>query len=227
MQTHHVLGLVDAVLKRSPGMDGRLEAIRRAHRTPMRGSTLTPNQTRLVREVQDTAKDTTPPPERYTHPAATASYAPARTTPLTPAELAWLDRLPRDPSQVSFEDAKTLATLTSSMRGGTGTTADRRLLQSITGPVMEIHDRNAAEVDLRNAQQAQPPIPASALGALGDAVLAETPDLEPGEALARASKLLQAAADKRANDRALVVQQAQDKITAAKERTRARTAVTR
>lgn len=226
MQTHHVLGLVDAVLKRSAGMDGRLEAIRRAHRTPMRGSTLTPNQTRLVREVQDTAKDTTPPPERYNHPAAMASYAPARTTPLTAAELAWLERLPRDPSQVSFEDAKTLATLTSSMRG-TETIADRRLLQSITDPVMEIHDRNAAEVDLRNAQQAQPPIPASALGALGDAVHAETPDLQPGEALARASKLLQAAADKRANDRALVVQQAQDKITAAKERTRARTAVTR
>lgn len=224
LKSHEVLNLVDAVLQRSPGMGGRLEAIRRANRTPMNADTLTPNQTRLVREVQD-AQEGAARPERYDHPGATASYSAPRTTPLTPAELAWLDRLPRDPSLISHADAKTLATLTSSLRG-TETTADSRLLRSIFAPVREMHDRNQAEVDLRNAQHQQPPIPSTALGALADAIHAETPDLEHGEALTRSSKLLQAAADKRANARALAVQQAQDKLDAAKEQTRARTAVT-
>ncbi len=223
LASHHILDLVGK-LDRPAAMPGRVEALRRANKTPMGGTTLSSNQTRFLTEVLGTAANTARP-EQYNHPATTASLVAPRDTPLTAAELAWLDRLPRDPGQVSHQDAQTLASLVQSMRG-TATAADRRLLRSIFDPVREMHDHNQAETEMRNAQQQQPPIPSSALGALADAIHTETPELEPDEALARASKLLREASDKRANKRSLAIGAAQDKLGAAKEQTRARTAVT-
>jgi hypothetical protein len=121
------------------------------------------------------------PAETYVHPAS-GGLVHRKDGPLTPLEVAWLQRLPLDPAQVSFKDAQVLATMAISLAGDT---ESRRLLDSVWLPVKAIHDRAAAEVALRNAQSAQPAIP-SAAGALADALAAEHPTLRENEAAARA-----------------------------------------
>lgn len=80
-----------------------------------------------------------------------AATAPARSAPrdepqgLTSADVAWLDRLPRDPAAVSDEDAAALAALDARITAGG---SDRRLLDAVWRPVKEFHDRKSERAEL-------------------------------------------------------------------------------
>jgi len=166
--------------------------------------------------------------QQYRHPAADAkAHAPGRGgAPLTPSDLAWLNRLPTDPTQVSYDAASTLAGLASSL-SGTQHTSDRRLVESVWSPVRELHDGNAARVALTAAQRPAPPVPSSALQALTDAIATEVPTLQPAEALSRAGTQLREALDKRATVRQQKVADARAAIARASEAAAVRTATTR
>lgn len=115
---------------------------------------------------------------------------------LTPVELAWLQRLPADPEQVSFDDAVELAAMTFVDRGiGSPST---RLLNSHWLPVEAVFDRREAEYRLQEARRPlhliPNPVPAVA------AVIALEVDgvLTGSEIQARADRLVAAAmADRR------------------------------
>lgn len=150
------------------------------------GNMHTPKQNAFLHDFKNL-----PIPQRreYAHPERMPTGAKRGDTPLSPVELAWLQRLPQDPTQVPFRDAQTLAGLSQAIRPSTNP-ADARFVASVWEPVKDIHDRAESAVRAENAAQPLPPIPSSALGALADAIMHETPDLTPGEALARASAVI-------------------------------------
>ncbi len=166
--------------------------------------------------------------EPYRHPGNDPkAHAPGRGgTPLSPSDLAWINRLPTDPAQVSYTDASQLAGLASSL-SGTQHASDARLVDSVWKPVQEVHDAAAARVALTAAQRPAPPVPSSALQALTDAIATEVPTLQPTEALSRAGAALRDAMDKRATVRQQKVADARDAIARAQEAAAARTATTR
>lgn len=74
----------------------------------------------------------------------------------------------------------------------------------------DVHDENAARTDIANTRaQTLPPIPASALGAAGDAIAAEHPTLSPSEALHRGSQLVDDASDQRQETKQAKIDNAQ------------------
>jgi len=163
-----------------------------------------------------------PRPEVYTHPAA--GHIPSRDrVPLSPVELAWLNRLPQDPTQISWDDARTLASMANSL-SSPKLSADRRLVDSVWNPVREIHDHAAAEVQLRNAERPLPMLP-DALGALADAVAMENPQLEPQDAIGRASRLLDQAAETRRATRERAIDAARRQLADLEQAHERRTAV--
>lgn len=163
------------------------------------------------------------PEPAYPHPAINVVSRP-HPGPLQPSEMAWLQRIPADPSTVPHEDAKALAGLAASV-SSTQHPADARLIHSVWQPVKEFHDANAAQVDLRNAQQPLPPIPSSALSALAEAIAAETPALRPDEALTRASEAITAASTRRQGEREQAVANAHAVIERGRAAAAQRTAV--
>jgi len=155
-----------------------------------------------------------------------AGRSPAATEVLPPADLAWINRLPTDPTQVSYDDAVHLAALAAAAV----TLKDRsaaRLVQSVWAPVKELYDAAAAEVTLRNAQLPTPPVPSSVLPALADAIAAENPTLEPDEAVGRAGAQLRDALDQRNTARESKVLDARAAIAKASEAKARRTSTTK
>ena len=136
-------------------------------------------------------QDALPPREMYVHPEQKATLKPpapfgaAARDKLDPADLVWLQRLPADPAQVTFDDAVQLATLVRSVKAGT---PDRRLLDSVWKPIKAVHDRRAAETLIRNATRPMPRDP-DPYSALVDTIRDEIPALTEHEALVRASKI--------------------------------------
>jgi hypothetical protein len=225
LTSDQVLQFVDRVGQR--GVNALAWLARNQAKTPMNSTTLTPAQNALIAAVQAVPTERAP---KYVHPAATASAARAwlkrdpatgqtvPRPPLTAAELAWLQRLPSDPSQVTFDDAQRLL----QMMFEVSDPADVPLVRSIATPVRDYHDRQQARVDLEAAQRPRPQVPAEALPALADAIAAEHPELLPTEAVGRASTLLAERAQQRANEQAQKASQAQQRIdqidTAARDR---------
>ena len=220
------------------GIAGQVAVLRRNQSNGTGGrmgmaTSLTSAQDKLLKDL---SADGPPPrgPQPYQHPGAGAvdrTYPgdrTARTTPLTATELAWLNRLPTDPAQVSFADAKALAELKSSMGGGPELASDRRLLDSIWAPIQEHHDLAAADVDIANATNRPqlPPVPSSALPALADAVGNENDQLSSDEVITRANLLLRDAVSRRQADADGVLQVAHSRRDAALARRAARTATT-
>lgn len=162
--------------------------------------------------------------DTYTHPAV--GY-PQRldSGPLSPAEMAWLERLPREPAQITFDDAQALASLSASI-SSMKNRSDRRLVDSVWTPVKELHDRNAAQVQLRNAQRTPTTIP-NALPALADAIAAAEPSLEPGEAIGRAGRALESAQRSRLERREQAIFDADSTLHDLDASIERRTAVTR
>lgn len=162
----------------------------------------------------------------YQHPAAPPLPRRPADTPLSASELAWLQRLPADPTQVPHDDARTLASMATSLSPLTNT-ADHRLVTSIWDPVREFHDGNVARLQVQAANQPPPPIPPSALNALADAVAAENTQLAPHEAIGRASEMLSAAAATRNAAHQQRISDAATRAAAIAESARQRTAVTK
>jgi hypothetical protein len=88
---------------------------------------------------------------------------------LTESELRWLDRLPKDPSQVTLEDARTVAAMAAYLPKGHHD--DARLLESIARPLREFHDQHTVKPLLAEARTPLPNMPAE-LGAAVSATFA-------------------------------------------------------
>jgi hypothetical protein len=171
---------------------------------------------------------TAPTAESYNHPGRLAN----RTKPrpdgaLTPTELAWLGRLPDDPTKTSFDSAAALGQLAAGV-SKMQHPVDARLVQSYWQPVADHHDAAEAEVALSNARSTSLPTPpSSTLPALVEAVAHEHPELSAGEAAGRAKAMLDQAVTMRADSRAQAIADAKDKLAALGDAARARGATTR
>lgn len=165
-----------------------------------------------VEFLTDLLANEAPAREKYEHPRAAARPGHRKAGPLEPVEIAWLQTLPRDPSQVTFEDATALAALASAV-SRMQHPADARLVAAYWAPVEAMHDRAQAEITLRNAQQPVPSIPSSALGALTDAVAREVPELNDIEVTTRAGNVLRDALTVREEQRQAQIDEAQQAAT--------------
>jgi hypothetical protein len=221
LTTDQILAVVNGLGK--AGTSGRTQALRRANRDPMGRSSLTQAQQAFLDAADDVpARQAV----KYVHPGAVAPPVTGRSrgdAPLSPSELAWLDRLPRDPAQVPFSDAQRLLSLADAVKRPD----DRTLLRSIAAPVQEHHDLNQALSNLSNVSTPPPAAPHETLGALADAIAATNQHLEPDEAVGRASELLRENGERRLRDHSLSVQQAQRHVDAVTTAASDRTAVTR
>ncbi|MTD14679.1 hypothetical protein GIS00_12070 [Nakamurella sp. YIM 132087] len=131
--------------------------------TLMSERTTDPGQQALIRAV--TPDRMIPPRELYRHPGRHARADEQRGT-LRTADLAWLDRLHRDPAQVSDADAERVAVMQNLVRlYGAGTTPDAtsraeqssnlQLLTAIWEPINTRHNRLEAEhpaAELKNTR---------------------------------------------------------------------------
>lgn len=188
---------------------------------------------RFLVEMEQTARTTPAPTAKYLHPADMARRLPASSpnsvakTGLSPADLMWIDRLPRDPEQVSHDDAVTLAGLAREVSPMTNP-ADSRLVASVWTPVREVHDRRSAQVDAAAAAATPAPnVPSSTLAALADSIESEVPGLTHAEALQRAGASLDEVLTKRRQALKDRMMSAAWKGTSADLATERRTAVTR
>lgn len=169
----------------------------------------------------------TPEVRTHVHPAHTVSSAPRRPKgPLTPVELAWLNRFPApvDPAAVTFNDAQALAQMDATI-SPLEHPADSRLLRSVWSPVLEHHDGKSADVAMENAKRPLPDLPASTVAALADALAAEIPALTREEAVGRAGAMVRDAAAKRAQARQAAIDAADEQQMRVSGHTYSRTAV--
>jgi hypothetical protein len=205
----------------TPGIAGRVAAIRRFHSGTGMTTGLPPRQQRLVQDVQAVPPVAT---GTYNHPGAGVTAGAPGRGPLTASEIAWLQTLPTDPERMPFDDARALAQLTADLSSSATlpgqpkperNPGDLRLLHAVFDPVAEYHDANAAEVAFNNAAQPLPQVPASALGALAEAVGAEQDQLQPDEALTRAGNMLSDALAQREASRSAAIAVAQQRLEAA------------
>ncbi len=211
-----------------PGAAGKVAYLRRSLKTSMGVRTDPPSHYQFADALAAQHEPGTATAEPYRHPGSDPkAHAPGRGgTPLSPSDLAWIDRLPNDPTKMPYEDAAALAGLSASL-AGTQHTSDARLVDSVWKPVQEVHDANAARVALDQAQRSVPDVPSSAVRALADSIAAEVPNLEPAEALSRAGTQLREALDKRTAAREQKILDARAAIAQASEAAAVRTATTR
>jgi hypothetical protein len=139
---------------------------------------------------------------------------------LSDADIAWLTRLPSDPSAVTLNDAKVAI----AMKDRTLSPDQARLVSSVVDPLLEYHDHQAALVDLSNAQQPVLPLPMSAVPALAHAISVEIPQLTADEAVGRAHAVMEKIASDRAAAQSKRLQQANTDLAAVKQRVADRTA---
>ena len=181
-----------------PGIGGLAAAIRRPNKNPMGGSGLPRSQEDFLSAAEQ-VPDNKGQRLTYNHPgalaqmrsssssslrqnAARATGQPEEPVSLTQAQIAWLQRLPTDPTQVTFDDAVELLRLLNEVDNP----SDVGLVRMIAAPVKEYHDREAAEVELHNARLPHPDVPGEALPALADALRPDLTQLADSELLHRA-----------------------------------------
>lgn len=202
MTTADVMSLLEKL--GTSGVAGSAEAIRRRNIDRVqRTLQVTAPQRALLDAVTQTRG--AGPRVQYRHPAqvATVPFDPKtgndrrREEPLTPAQVAWLSRLPTDPADISHADAVEVFKLLKSVPRASD---DAPLLRSIAEPLRTHHDRQQATADLEHARLSPIPVPPAALPALADAIAGEIPELTPSEALGRASEQLRAFAEARVRD---------------------------
>ncbi len=138
---------------------------------------------------------------------------PVERVPLSPADLAWIDRLPKNPTEISPEDLRTLTDLA----GRAASPGDRRLLETILGPIREHYNRQERREHLKHviARASQVPqrdrhLENRAISLLADRLRKEIPELTEGEAEGRARQELRDRWDGAERQR-------QEKLRAAKE----------
>lgn len=215
------------------GIAGAVAFQRRDMRSGMNGRIGPDSHHRFLAEMEQTARTAPAPTASYLHPADMARVRPASSpnsaakTGLSPADLMWIDRLPRNPEQVSHDDAVTLAGLAREVSSMTSP-SDARLIQSVWEPVREVHDRRSAQADAAAAAATPDPnVPSSTLAALADSIEAEVPGLTHAEALQRAGTALDEVLTTRRKALEDRMMSAAWKGTSADLATERRTAVTR
>jgi len=233
--------VLELISSSSRGRAGAAEAMKRqleAGRAPGVGFGVAEQRRFLGAFIDEARPDrsgssrvTREPKKSYPHPERAARLAPDTSdrggpdmkTGLQPADLIWIQRLPVDPTQVTYADAVQLASLYNVTKPGT---SDRRLVESVWTPVKRVHDRKAAEAELEVARQPLPSVPSSALGALTEAVRAETSELTDDEVVARASQLLRTALDGRTAEREAAIAAVESQIAALRDAQAQREALT-
>jgi len=211
-----------------PSAAGKVAYLRRSLKSSMGVRTDPASHYQFADDLAAQHTPGAPGAEPYRHPGNDPkAHAPGRGgTPLSPSDLAWIGRLPSDPTKMPYDDAVQLAGLSASL-AGTQHASDARLVDSVWKPVQEVHDAGAARVALDQAQRSVPDVPSSAVRALADSIAAEVPNLQPAEALSRAGTQLREALDKRATVRQQKVLDARAAIARASEAASLRTATTR
>lgn len=204
------------------GTKGIIAALQRKNQQGMRNN-LSMNQRYFLADVQKQPVQAMA--ANYNHPADQLQ-PPAREEPLSAAQVAWLTTRPADPAAVSYADAQEVFRLAQSAKGMQHR-GDAPLIRSVADPLREFHDRNKAQAELAAAQQPLAPNPASALGALADAVAAEHEDLQPDEAITRASNMIQEIAQKRIAERSAKITAVQQRLADIDKAAADRVAVTR
>lgn len=133
--------------------------------------------------------------------------------PLSPADLAWIDRLPEKPTDISPEDLRTLTGLA----GRAASPGDRRLLETVLTPIREHHNRQERREHLQHVVARASKVPQRdrhlenrAISLLADRLRKETPELTEGEAEGRARQELRERWDSAERQR-------QEKLRTAKE----------
>jgi hypothetical protein len=220
--------ILELITARRGGVRGRVEALLRSLEGGAPGAHRFSDQAKFLRAFRETEREKR---DTYAHPERRAQSVPLdpsrqgdqRTATLAPVDIAWLQRLPADPAQVTYADAVQLASFARTIPNRT---ADRRLLDAVWLPVKEVHDLKAAEVELANARQPLPEVPQSAFGALVEAVRAETSELSDDEMLNRASTLLKDTLDKRSAERDERIAAAESQISALRQAQEQRQALT-
>ncbi|SDS21125.1 hypothetical protein SAMN04488570_1378 [Nocardioides scoriae] len=167
----------------------------------------------------------------YVHPEQTAGVQSYRresgATELTPAELVWLQRLPLEPERVSHGDAVRLAGMAATIDRQTSPSS-HQLVQSVWGPVKELHDHQQAAHELEVLRASPPPkLPASVLDALTEALTEENPDWPLAGAQERALELLGQQINERDRYLAAAERALQERITAVENAASERTALVR
>lgn len=108
---------------------------------------------------------------------------------LSPVELVWLQRLPRDPKEVTFEEAARLASLAASINT-LKAPSSARLVESVWEPVKALHDKRVAEAQLERARQPLPSIPDGALDAVTELLARDHPGVSEGALQFQAQELM-------------------------------------
>lgn len=205
--------------------------VRRAQRQKKAGE-LPPGQVALldaVEALQRKVRDRAPVPA---HPEAEAErtrvgrHRREKGTELEAAELAWIQRLPLDPRQVSYEDAVQLAELAGSI-SAMKSPASARLVESVWLPVKEVYDLRVAEARLAQLPKSPPELPREVLSAVEDAISKQYPNLGEHAVLVEAQ---QAVRDFRAQHESAhrrEHERAQELVDSAGEAIRARNATSR
>jgi hypothetical protein len=133
--------------------------------------------------------------------------------PLSPADIAWLGRLPEDPLAISADDLRTLT----SLAGRAASEGERRLLETILGPIRQHHERqeqrerleeSIAKMSRRHERSRE--LEDLAVFVLAERLRQEIPELTEGEAEGRARAALRDRWDRAERQR-------QEKLQAAKE----------
>lgn len=220
LSTDQILNVVNGLGK--AGSKGRTMAARKANQYPMGRTGLTSAQQAFLDAADRVPQRQT---AQYNHPGATAvvTVQSRGDGPLSPSELAWIDRLPNDPAQVPFTDAQRLLALANAVKRPD----DQALMRSVAAPVQEYHDVNQAQTELANASAPLAGAPHETLGALADSIAATNQDLEPDEAVGRASRLLRDNGERRVREHAAALLAAQHQLQAVQAAAAHRVAVTR
>lgn len=230
--TDHVLSsrdTLDLAFTPGAGAQGHVQAVRRGIKA--RGGQYPVPAPGLERLLHDSAEKKRVVRASHQHPGRdprAQNGAQPRTTGLSPAEVAWLQNLPKDPAQVAYADAVQLARLARTLRptsgnGGEERRGDLRLVHQVYAPVEELHDRLLAKAELSNAQASRPEVPHSALGAVAEAIGSEVPGLRENEALQRASEAIADRAASHEADRRQRIVEAERKLATVDAATEART----
>lgn len=113
-----------------------------------------------------------------------------RREPLTASDLMWLERLPRDPAEVTEDQAKELANLAARVEPRS---SDARLVQSIFEPVRERYQARTTEALVGRQQKLAPPRPPDyGLTLLAEAIARDEAPAGCGEEVALAFGVAQA-----------------------------------
>lgn len=152
----------------------------------------------------------------YTHPARVSARNIDRDkNRLDASDLAWLERLPRDPTEVSLEDAATVHGLLKNLRLGRASESDRRLVQSIWQPIKALHDKAEAVHNLELARRPLPELSEAAVAAVAEVMCNEDPSLDPEWATIQARRELDHAHSRQARQRDRAIEAAQRQLAQA------------